>query len=1169
MNTTRDLPKWRMVSDADGHFSWSPGHGDVESLPAKPRRIAIPRSGDPALPRIPSMADLLLQAPPQLLAGRGGGESGAVPMFTTGSGRSVSVRQSSVQKAAFVLGGPDGSGSMFKTGSGRSVSVRESSIQKVASLFGESEKSERGCGSLNVVYAGDEGPPMFFAGSGKSVTMNKSSLNKAASVLKGDIMEREIIIGCGEDGAPMFQTGLGKTMGVKQSSLVKASFVLQEKENPEIDMVERQNQSGGLKFSGSFFQTGSGKTVNISPAGVRRATALLGLDENHDPIAPCIKHMMDRASIDIENGSERSCHLERLSMNSGSVGMPFGDPGCVRPVHRNSSYVLRDQMEKAEPLNLHASDMHTSASMKPTIRFHTAGGKSLSISDDALRRARSLLGDLDSGIEQHDSTADYLFSSVTKETSYENSWNKENFHCLDMDSEGLNLLQISLGGSLCTRDHLIGIPKTTISSGNQVNKKDFASKGIYKSKSRTEPEGRLLGKPFVDISNKISSGIPSQMHLSLEKKRHTRTSSISPFKRPRMSRFSTPLNENISLAAPGESASSVSKDSPQNIKMSARFPCQPNRKSILEFFGGPPTCQNSVYGAFPLVHLSDQVRHMNPDKAAIYRFTGSSSLEGIGADNLQHMLIQSGASLLQATKEWVQNHYKWIVWKLACLERSYPQQTRGKYLTVANVLEELKHRYEREVNHGHRSAVKKILEGDASPASMVVLCVSAIYALSDNRICKVDDPNTECEETEKLRCYDGHKSSHAMKIELTDGWYSLNATLDGALSEHLMAGKLFVGQKLRIWGAALCGWDGPVSPLEACEVVNLQLHINGTYRAHWAERLGFCRGFKFPLAFRCIKAAGGPIPKALIGITRIYPILYKERFPDGGSIVRSERMESKMLHLYNQRRFLVAEGIISEQDKDITENDNDNDEGAKIFKILEMSAEPELLMADMTSEQLMSFSNYQAKQEAIRQDNVHKKIEKAFEDAGLSSREVSPFMRVRVVGLTRKGSFRKCFSPRQGLITIWNPTEKQKVDLVEGKIYLVSGLMPLSCGSDIIYLQARGSASIWKPLSLTASEKFETFFSPRCSVLLSTLGEVPLSGEFDIAAVILYVGDVFVTGHQKKQWVFMTDGSQAGSELQQEGMCNCLLAVNFCLPVIDKDMSPLVNPTLLGSTVSV
>lgn len=55
---------------------------------------------------------------------------------------------------------------------------------------------------------------------------------------------------------------------------------------------------------------------------------------------------------------------------------------------------------------------------------------------------------------------------------------------------------------------------------------------------------------------------------------------------------------------------------------------------------------------------------------------------------------------------------------------------------------------------------------------------------------------------------------------------------------------------------------------------------------------------------------------------------------------------------------------------------------------------------------------------------MEKSILKALEDAGLSEREVTPFMRVRVVGLTRKLCHGKD-SSKEGLITIWNPSEKQ------------------------------------------------------------------------------------------------------------------------------------------------
>lgn len=49
---------------------------------------------------------------------------------------------------------------------------------------------------------------------------------------------------------------------------------------------------------------------------------------------------------------------------------------------------------------------------------------------------------------------------------------------------------------------------------------------------------------------------------------------------------------------------------------------------------------------------------------------------------------------------------------------------------------------------------------------------------------------------------------------------------------------------------------------------------------------------------------------------------------------------------------------------------------------------------------------------------------KALDDAGLTEREVMPLMRMRVVGLTRN-LYEGKKSSKEGLITIWNPSEKQ------------------------------------------------------------------------------------------------------------------------------------------------
>jgi len=135
--------------------------------------------------------------------------------------------------------------------------------------------------------------------------------------------------------------------------------------------------------------------------------------------------------------------------------------------------------------------------------------------------------------------------------------------------------------------------------------------------------------------------------------------------------------------------------------------------------------------------------------------------------------------------------------------------------------------YDREVNHGHRSAIKKILEGNASPSLMMVLCISAIYSCPDQNNNKLEvnkvDTNEDNNDNQSLSATNRNMSAN---IELTDGWYvvvftllhcialklndannfhclllhrySLDASLDITLLEQLEKRKLFVGQKLRV-----------------------------------------------------------------------------------------------------------------------------------------------------------------------------------------------------------------------------------------------------------------------------------------------------------------------------------------------------------------------------------
>ncbi|KAI3811670.1 hypothetical protein L1987_21398 [Smallanthus sonchifolius] len=244
-----------------------------------------------------------------------------------------------------------------------------------------------------------------------------------------------------------------------------------------------------------------------------------------------------------------------------------------------------------------------------------------------------------------------------------------------------------------------------------------------------------------------------------------------------------------------------------------------------------------------------------------------------------------------------------------------------------------------------------------------------------------------------------------------------------------------------------------------------------------------------PLAFKCIKGSGGVVPSTLVGVTRIYPVLYRERHSS------------------------IMEGIMAEFKSGLKCFQIDDDEGEKISKLLEQAAEPEVIMADMSLEQLTSFATYQAKVEATRQSEIDKLIEKALEEAGLGTRDVNTLMRVRV-----------------------------QSELVEGQAYAVAGLTPINSDMNAIYFRAKGSTTKWWPLSPLTIEHFH---------------------EFDVAAFVIHVGVVHKSSQQKRQWVFVADGSILSHPHE---LSDALLAISLCSPSVDCDSIVPINYNLVGST---
>lgn len=151
-------------------------------------------------------------------------------------------------------------------------------------------------------------------------------------------------------------------------------------------------------------------------------------------------------------------------------------------------------------------------------------------------------------------------------------------------------------------------------------------------------------------------------------------------------------------------------------------------------------------------------------------------------------------------------------------------------------------------------------------------------------------------------------------LELTDGWYSIDAHCDPALQQLVSDGKVFVGLKLVIAGAELSS-PGPTAPLEkGCdtflkvsrtrllihtgynELGFFQISANSTRRARWDSKLGVLRTHPapFPIRLSSVKPDGGSISHLRVTITRVYPLIYMEKQSDGKKVFHSERHYRRM-----------------------------------------------------------------------------------------------------------------------------------------------------------------------------------------------------------------------------------------------------------------------------------
>ncbi|NXM35802.1 BRCA2 protein, partial [Oxyruncus cristatus] len=394
------------------------------------------------------------------------------------------------------------------------------------------------------------------------------------------------------------------------------------------------------------------------------------------------------------------------------------------------------------------------------------------------------------------------------------------------------------------------------------------------------------------------------------------------------------------------------------------------------------------------------------------------------------------------SEAWVYNHYRWIVWKLAAMEVSFPHEFANRCLTPEMVLLQLKYRYDLEVDKSKRSAIKKITERDDAAGKTLVLCISKIISL--NTVVSPSSSNKNME----------NKKAAAI-IEVTDGWYGIRALLDPPLKAFLDRRRLTVGQKIIVHGAELVGSQNGCTPLEAPDSLMLKISANSTRCARWHAKLGFHQDPRpFPLPLSSLYSEGGAVGCIDVVIQRTYPIQWMEKTSAGSYVFRNSRAEEREAakHAEDQQKKLEAlfakiQAEYEEHEERTTRRTprsrivtrqqiHNLQDGAELYEAIQNASDPGYMEGYLSEDQLKALSAYRQLMNDKKQTQMQEEFKKALESAeqeenGCSKRDVSAVWKLCVV------DYRKQEKYKGVILSIWRPLLDICSLLKEGSRYRI------------------------------------------------------------------------------------------------------------------------------------
>ena len=482
-------------------------------------------------------------------------------------------------------------------------------------------------------------------------------------------------------------------------------------------------------------------------------------------------------------------------------------------------------------------------------------------------------------------------------------------------------------------------------------------------------------------------------------------------------------------------------------------------------------------------------------------------------------LIRAGADGKLVDEAWVKNHSRWIVWKLA----GYAQWLPSKNLlpdepcgfSVASLREQLLYRYDVEKGQGKRSALRKIMDGDAGPSRPMVLCVASVCS--------------PCAE-------------HAgYKLEVTDGWWPASALLDNTLSGHAASGKISVGDKLWLVGASVAkASKTELKPVEG--ELTLAFHANGTRKASFHTRLGLQRMSprSFVLPICTLRPDAGRVCCMDVVVQRVYQTLYREQMKDGRFVFRDSRAEaaaskSHQTRIETKREEIMASFIrkhevqkeqamrsgLSTFSRGVDNLDND-----ELYAAVAASSDPHAASRSLSNDQRRRLHRAMDQQ----QEALHTEMQAALEE-DTPNRNVSALFRVHLTDAAAAAAASPTShfsnSPNSCVMTVWRDNEDGL--FAEGRRLRIFNVHGATRSTGIACFNFRRDSQIETVPSVGA--RWPSFVA-RSPVSLASLSGCGVGSQIDFCGVLLSLSGPATEIARSKGRVYLLDQTKSVACLQ-------------------------------------